>query len=49
MLGTSKEKSPFLAVLDVKKNCWIDDEEDDAEANENTRLRDYGKLPAINI
>jgi len=39
---TSKDKSPFLAVLDVKKNCWTDDE-DDIGMDETSGLRDYGK------
>jgi hypothetical protein len=41
IIQLNKDKTPFLAVLDPKLNCWTDDE-DDTEIDENTNLADLG-------
>jgi len=45
LIVSNKLSTPFLSVLDTKKNCWTDDEDDDDELlgiNKETRMEDHG-------
>ncbi|ODM90381.1 hypothetical protein Ocin01_16299 [Orchesella cincta] len=45
LIVANKLSTPFLSVLDTKKNCWTDDEDDDDELlgiNKEARMEDHG-------